>query len=124
MILGGLASANTRDQAASDLEALPLQFGQYIELGALKDTFHFVEGSPLLAGVHRRSLGFDTALTQPKLVLNPGLVNVEISNRTKNTITCQLLIHVAEPCRIIKEEERVRSWETGLSGLAGIGRLR
>lgn len=61
-------------------------------------------------------------LTQPRLILNPGLVNVEISNRTANTITCQFLLHFAEPCRIITEEDRERSWQTGLAGLKGLTR--
>ena len=39
-------------------------------------------------------------LTQPRLILSPALVNVEISNRTPNTITCQLLVLVAEPCKV------------------------
>ena len=47
-------------------------------------------------------------LTQPRLILEPGLVNVEISNTTPNSITCQLLMHFAEPCRVIFEEERER----------------
>lgn len=44
--------------------------------------------------------------TQPRLILEPGLVNVEISNRTGNTITCQLLIHFAEPCTVLEEKAR------------------
>ncbi len=60
-------------------------------------------------------------LTQPRLILDPGLVNVEISNRTANTINCQLLILTAEPCRVITEEERVFAWSTGLAGLRGVG---
>ena len=47
-------------------------------------------------------------LTQPRLVLAPGLVNVQLSNRTANTITCQLLMHFAVPCRVITEEDRER----------------
>ena len=42
-------------------------------------------------------------LSRPRLILNPGLVNVEISNRTANLITCQLLLLFAEPCRLIDE---------------------
>ncbi len=45
-------------------------------------------------------------LTQPRLILEPGLVNVQLSNRTPNAITCQLLLHFAVPCRIITEENR------------------
>jgi hypothetical protein len=60
-------------------------------------------------------------LTQPRLVLDPGLVNVELSNRTANTITCQLLLLTAEPCKVITEETRERDWRLGLAGLAGYG---
>jgi hypothetical protein len=49
-------------------------------------------------------------LTQPRLILEPGLVNVQISNRTANTITCQLLMHFAEPCKLITEEDRQLEW--------------
>ena len=59
-------------------------------------------------------------LTNPRLILNPGLVNVEISNRTPNTITCQLLMHFAVPCKIITEEDRVKEWQMGLAGLRGL----
>jgi hypothetical protein len=59
-------------------------------------------------------------LSQPRLILNPGLVNVEIANKTPNTITCQLILHFAIPCRIITEEERNREWQTGLAGLRGL----
>ena len=47
-------------------------------------------------------------LTQPRLILDPGLVNVQLSNRTANTISCQLLMHFAVPCRVITEEDRER----------------
>lgn len=61
-------------------------------------------------------------MTQPRLILDPGLVNVEISNRTANTITCQLLLMTAEPCKVIDEGTRVRDWKAGLAGLSGMGR--
>lgn len=51
-------------------------------------------------------------LTQPRLVLEPGLVNVQIANRTGNSITCQLLLQFAEPCKVITEEDREREWAT------------
>jgi hypothetical protein len=47
-------------------------------------------------------------ITQPRLVLEPGLVNIQISNRTPNTITCQWLLHFAEPCRLVDEQDRER----------------
>lgn len=49
-----------------------------------------------------------TLLTQPRLILEPGLCNVELSNRTANTITCQILLHFAEPCRVVDEDTRER----------------
>lgn len=49
-------------------------------------------------------------LSQPRLILEPGLVNIQIANRTPNTITCQWLLHFAEPCKIITEEDRQKEW--------------
>lgn len=54
-------------------------------------------------------------LTQPRLILNPGLVNVELSNRTANTIICQILILVAEPCRIPEQGCPPMSWVEALT---------
>lgn len=44
--------------------------------------------------------------TKPRVFLDPGTVNVEVCNLTRNTITCQLLLCFAEPCRLIDEQER------------------
>ena len=49
-------------------------------------------------------------LTQPRLILEPGLVNVEIANKSAASATCQLLLMFSEPCRIITEESREREW--------------
>jgi len=49
-------------------------------------------------------------LTQPRLILEPGLINVEISNRTANAALCQLILMLAEPCRLITEETREIEW--------------
>lgn len=43
-------------------------------------------------------------LSNPRLILKPGQVNVEIANRTANTITCQLAMFFAEPCRITEDQ--------------------
>ena len=59
-------------------------------------------------------------LTQPRLILDPGLVNIELSNRTPNTIYCQLLVMSSEPCKVITEEDRVRDWTLGLAGIGGM----
>lgn len=58
---------------------------------------------------------FPILLTQPRLILEPGLVNVEISNRTGNTITCQLLLHFAESCKLIDEDTRQRDWKQAIA---------
>ncbi len=49
-------------------------------------------------------------LSQPRLILEPGLCNIQIANRTPNTIFCQWLLHFAEPCKIITEEDRQKEW--------------
>jgi hypothetical protein len=51
-------------------------------------------------------------LSQPRLVLEDGLVNVEIANKSAAALTCQLLLMFAEPCRLITEESREREWAT------------
>lgn len=53
---------------------------------------------------------FPILLTQPRLILEPGLVNVEISNRTPNSITCQLRLRFAESCKLVDEVGRERFW--------------
>ena len=70
------------------------------------------------------SRGVPVLMTQARLILEPGLVNVELSNRTANSITCQILILTAEPCKVVNEETRVRDWQLGLAGLAGMGGAR
>lgn len=42
-------------------------------------------------------------LPLPRLILEPGLIDVEISNRTGNEVTCQLLLLCAEPCAVVGE---------------------
>jgi len=39
-------------------------------------------------------------LTQPRLILEPGLLNVEIANTANATRRCQLVMFTAEPCEI------------------------
>ena len=45
----------------------------------------------------------------------PGLVNVEIANRTPNTINCQLLLMFAESCKLIDEDTRQRDWKQAIA---------
>lgn len=47
---------------------------------------------------------------QPRLILDPGLVDCSLTNKTENTITCQWLLEFAEPCKIVDERERERQW--------------
>lgn len=53
-------------------------------------------------------------LSVPRIILEPGLVNVEISNRTANTIRCQWLLMFAESCKLINEDTRERDWTISL----------
>ena len=64
----------------------------------------FADGGGLSASGGARL--YPCLLTQPRIILNPGLANVQLSNRTANLITCQLILHFAEPCRVIDEESR------------------
>lgn len=43
-------------------------------------------------------------LTQPRLIMEPGLLNVEIANRAVTTMRCQLLLCFAEPCVVLEDE--------------------
>lgn len=62
-------------------------------------------GSDFQAGSAFRPSGasalWPRLLGQPRLILEPGLVNVEIANTTGESRTCQLLLHFAEPCQEI-----------------------
>lgn len=46
---------------------------------------------------------FPVLCTQPRIILEPGRLNVEIANQGGSARTCQLLIHAAEPCMLIDE---------------------
>jgi hypothetical protein len=67
----------------------------------------YAQGGGNAANFNSRCL--PVLLSQPRLILDPGEITVSISNRTPNTITCQLLLHFAEPCQIITEENRERT---------------
>lgn len=43
---------------------------------------------------------FPVLVCPPRLILDPGLLNVEIANRTPNAITCQLRLRFAEKCQM------------------------
>jgi hypothetical protein len=55
--------------------------------------------------------GLPVLLTKPRLILDPGLVNVEVANHTANTITAQLVLFFAESCKLITEETREADWD-------------
>lgn len=40
---------------------------------------------------------FPSILIQPKLIQDPGLLNVQVSNRVSGPLLCQLVLFVAEP---------------------------
>lgn len=45
-------------------------------------------------------------LSQPRLILEPGLINIEIANAAATPAYCQLLLHFAEPCEQVEEDLR------------------
>lgn len=59
---------------------------------------------------------FPIILNQPRLILDPGLVNVEITNRTANSITCQLRLRFAESCKLIDEQSREKAFKVLAQG--------
>jgi len=42
-------------------------------------------------------------LTQPRLILEPGLINVELSSTSSSDTYCQLLVLIAEPCTMVDD---------------------
>lgn len=48
----------------------------------------------------QRNASLPHLLTQPRLILEPGLLNVEIANTATGTRRCQLVIFTAEPCEL------------------------
>ena len=65
-------------------------------------------GSDFMAGSAFRPSGatqlWPRLLAQPRLILEPGLINVEIANTQSSSRQCQLLLHFAEPCQEILDE--------------------
>lgn len=61
-----------------------------------------------LQGLQRRGsntgVNNPNLLMQPRLILEPGLVNVEISNRLGTDQYCQLVLFCAEPCEVVMDE--------------------
>jgi hypothetical protein len=47
-----------------------------------------------------RNMMLPHLLTQPRLIMEPGLLAVEIANVDATDLTCQLLILAAEPCEV------------------------
>lgn len=58
----------------------------------------FYNASPLASGIAMPHI-----LTQPRIVLAPGDVNVEMCNVDADPHSCQLLIFTAEPCEMVRE---------------------
>ena len=56
-------------------------------------------GEQATAGDYRNMM-LPHLLTQPRLIMEPGLLAVEIANPDATDLTCQLLILSAEPCEV------------------------
>lgn len=66
----------------------------------------FVEGSAYAqynASPQTRGIVLPSMLTQPRLLLEPGDVSVEMCNLTSAVVYCQMLLHCAETCEVIEE---------------------
>ena len=68
------------------------------------------------------SRNYPNLVTQPRLVIGPGTVQAAIANHTPNTITCQWLLHFAEPCRIIDEQARENELRGNANAIANSSR--
>lgn len=56
-----------------------------------------------IQGVTRNSKALPVPLSKPRLILAPGLVNVEIANTTNAARQCQLVLMFAEPCHVLQD---------------------
>jgi hypothetical protein len=63
----------------------------------LFEDFAAAEAYTTLAGDNRNMM-FPHLLPQPRLVLDPGLVTVEVANKDATNLYCQVVLFTAEPC--------------------------
>ena len=56
-------------------------------------------------GAGFRGMALPHLLTQPRLFLEPGDINVEMCNLSGLTQRCQLILHFAEPANIVEESQ-------------------
>lgn len=91
-----VAAANTIVQVTDACTGIPL-FSDYTAGSGF---------SPFSAAVALDARGgiAPHLLTQPRLIMEPGLLNVEIANRSVATLRCQLLLCFAEPCVVLEDE--------------------
>lgn len=54
-----------------------------------------------------RRVAIPYLMTQPRLILEPGLVNVELSSVASTNIYCQLMVCIAEPCSMVESEQSI-----------------
>lgn len=81
-------------------------------------------------GVDFRGGIMPVLLTEPRCVVEPGLVNVEVANTTSSSIRAQLVLFFAEPCVVtgqVRDEQRVGgdSYGKGImttNGMSGVRR--
>lgn len=87
--VGGAAATDLLVSVVDSCTGIPL-FNDFVNAGNMTPTGN----SKMLPVI----------MTKPRLILAPGLVNVEIANRANQNRTCQLLLMFAEPCRVFEEE--------------------
>jgi hypothetical protein len=63
-----------------------------------------------------RGFNIPHILTQPRLFLEPGNIDVEMCNLSGETQNCQLILHFAEPANIIDEARESGRMGTGIGG--------
>lgn len=56
------------------------------------------------ASGQQRGISIPHLMSQPRLFLEPGDVNVEMCNLGSTEQRCQLLLHFAEPCELVEED--------------------
>lgn len=95
-----VAAADVIIQVTDACTGVPL-FSDYMA-GSGFSPFSAAPGAPADA---RCGMGMAPhLLTQPRLIMEPGLINIEIANRATTTTRCQLLLFFAEPCVVLNED--------------------
>lgn len=91
-----VAAADAIIQVTDACTGIPL-FSDYAG-GSGFSTFSAAPGTDAHGGVAPH------LLTQPRLIMEPGLLNVEIANRAVTALRCQLLLCFSEPCVVLEDK--------------------